>query len=60
MPWPEFLSDACNACTALNRVDRHFQKDCSMLNNSLTLENISKRFASRPGSSSQLQVVDDI
>ena len=31
-----------------------------MLNNSLTLENISKRFASRPGSSSQLQVLDNI
>lgn len=26
-----------------------------MLNNSLTLENISKRFASRPGSTSQLR-----
>ena len=31
-----------------------------MLNNSLTLKNISKRFASRPGSSSQLQVLDNI
>ena len=31
-----------------------------MLNNSLTLENISKRFASRPGSTSQLQVLDNI
>ncbi|MGF6362046.1 sulfonate transport system ATP-binding protein [Pseudomonas frederiksbergensis] len=31
-----------------------------MLNNSLTLENISKRFASRPGSSTQLQVLDNI
>ncbi len=31
-----------------------------MLNNSLTLGNISKRFASRPGSSSQLQVLDNI
>ena len=30
------------------------------LNNSLTLENISKRFASRPGSSTQLQVLDNI
>lgn len=31
-----------------------------MLNNSLTLRNISKRFASRPGSSTQLQVLDNI
>lgn len=31
-----------------------------MLNNSLTLENISKRFACRPGSSTQLQVLDNI
>jgi len=31
-----------------------------MLNNSLTLENISKRFASRAGSSTQLQVLDNI
>ena len=31
-----------------------------MLNNSLTLENISKRFASHPGSTSQLQVLDNI
>jgi sulfonate transport system ATP-binding protein len=31
-----------------------------MLNNSLTLENISKRFASRPGSATQLQVLDNI
>ena len=31
-----------------------------MLNNSLTLENISKRFASRPGSTTQLQVLDNI
>ena len=29
-------------------------------NNSLTLENISKRFASRPGSTTQLQVLDNI
>ena len=31
-----------------------------MLNNGLTLENISKRFASRPGSTTQLQVLDNI
>ena len=31
-----------------------------MLNNSLTLENISKRFASRPGSATHLQVLDNI
>lgn len=31
-----------------------------MLNNCLTLENISKRFASRPGSTTQLQVLDNI
>jgi sulfonate transport system ATP-binding protein len=31
-----------------------------MLNNSLTLQNISKRFASRPGSAAQLQVLDNI
>jgi sulfonate transport system ATP-binding protein len=31
-----------------------------MLNNSLTLQNISKRFASRPGSATQLQVLDNI
>ncbi|MGY2257673.1 ABC transporter ATP-binding protein [Pseudomonas sp. SDO55104_S430] len=30
------------------------------MNNSLTLENISKRFTSRPGSSTQLQVLDNI
>jgi sulfonate transport system ATP-binding protein len=41
-------------------VDWHFQKDSNMLNNGLTLENISKRFASRPGSSTQLQVLDNI
>lgn len=31
-----------------------------MLSNSLTLENISKRFAARPGSTTQLQVLDNI
>ena len=62
MHWHGYLSDGCSACMASPLVDRNFRKDLNMLslNNSLTLENISKRFASRPGSSTQLQVLDNI